>query len=112
MVTNLDLYEALKAKLGEKAARMVADVVPAAGDLATRADLSQEIAAVRDDLSREIAAVRDDLREESKSVRADIGRLEVKLAQMETRLLRWTLTFFVPLWVSMLATMWALLLRA
>lgn len=37
--TNIELYEALKAPVGDEAARMIAEVVPAADDLATKLDL-------------------------------------------------------------------------
>jgi hypothetical protein len=35
-LTNIELYEALKKDLNEDAARMIAEVVPPAGDLLTR----------------------------------------------------------------------------
>lgn len=40
-LTNIELYEALKEPVGEKAARMIAEVVPAAKDLATKAAASR-----------------------------------------------------------------------
>ncbi len=41
MVTNVELYEALKPTIGEQAAKMIAEVVPPTRDLATRTDLAQ-----------------------------------------------------------------------
>jgi hypothetical protein len=38
-LTNIELYEVLKKDLSEESARMIAEVVPAAGDLATKVDL-------------------------------------------------------------------------
>jgi hypothetical protein len=38
--TNIELYEALRAPVGDEAARMIAEVVPAAEDLATKTDLA------------------------------------------------------------------------
>jgi hypothetical protein len=38
-VTNIELYEALKKDLNEDAARMIAEVVPRASDLATKSDV-------------------------------------------------------------------------
>lgn len=71
-VENIRLYEELKKTLSEEAARMIAEVVPRAKDLATKADIQR----------------------------------------LETRLLRWTLAFFAPLWIAVLATLVALVLKA
>lgn len=45
------------------------------------------------------------------ATKSDIARLERQFAELETRLLRWTLTFFVPLWVAVLGTLVAVLLQ-
>jgi hypothetical protein len=76
MATNLELYEELKKSLTEDAARMIAETVPSAGDLATKADL---------------------VRLEHAS-----SRIERRIDKLEARLLRWVLVFFVPLWVGIL----------
>ncbi|MEX0873406.1 MAG: hypothetical protein WD646_10310 [Actinomycetota bacterium] len=39
-VTNIELYEALKKDVSEESARMIAEIVPAAGDLTTKTDFS------------------------------------------------------------------------
>lgn len=79
---NLELYEALKKTLDEEAARMIAEVVPEARNLATKEDLERVE-----------------------------HRLERRIDQLESRMFRWTLTFFVPLWVAMLGTLLALVLN-
>jgi hypothetical protein len=38
-------------------------------------------------------------------------RLESRIDALETRQLRWTLTFFVPLWIGMLGALVALVLK-
>lgn len=38
-VTNIELYEALKKDLNEDAARLIAEVVPIAGEVATKSDI-------------------------------------------------------------------------
>lgn len=40
-LTNIELYEALRKDLNEDAARMIAEVVPAAQDLATKTDIAR-----------------------------------------------------------------------
>ena len=68
-LTNIELYEALKKELNEDSARMIAEVVPAAQDLATK---------------------------------ADVARLESQISDLkgyiDSRLLRFTLAFFIPMW--------------
>jgi hypothetical protein len=41
VLTNIELYEALKRDLSEDSARMIAEVVPPASDLATKTDISE-----------------------------------------------------------------------
>ena len=82
-LTNIELYEALKKDLSEDSARMIAEVVPAAQDLATRADL--------------------------------IGvekRLQERIDKLESRQLRWTLAFFVPLWAGVFGVLIAIVVKA
>lgn len=79
---NLELYEALKKTLDEEAPRMIAEVVPEARNLATKEDLERVE-----------------------------HRLERRIDQLESRMFRWTLTFFVPLWVAVLGTLLALVLN-
>jgi hypothetical protein len=43
-LTNIELYEALKKDLNEDAAKMIAEVVPAASELATREFIERRIA--------------------------------------------------------------------
>ena len=81
-LTNIELYEALKKDLNEDAARMIAEVVPAAQDLATKAD---------------VAAVE--------------LRLQARFDQLESRMLRWTLTFFVPLWAGVFGVLIAIVTK-
>ena len=71
MATHVELYEALKPHVGIEAARMIADVVPPASNLATKEDIQ--------------------------ALRADI--------------FRWGLTFFVPMWLAVIALVVELLTR-
>jgi hypothetical protein len=40
-VTNVELYEALRERVGEDAARMIAEVVPPAAEMATKHDIAR-----------------------------------------------------------------------
>jgi hypothetical protein len=74
--TNIELYEALKHDLSEDAARMIAEVVPQAGNLATKDDL---------------AVLGADLK-----------------SYIDARLLRFTAMILVPVALTMLGTVGAL----
>jgi hypothetical protein len=76
-LTNIELYEFLKKDLSEESARMIAEVVPKAGDLATKAD---------------IAVLKSDLK-----------------SYIDSRLLRYTAMIVVPMVVTMLGTVGALI---
>ena len=90
MVSKVQLYEALRSKIGEEAAAMVAESVPQPGDLATKADLAE----VRADFA---------------GLRAEFSEFRAELKGVEARLMRWMLTFFVPLWLGVYGTLIALL---
>jgi hypothetical protein len=83
--TRLELYEALKKSLNEDAARMIVEMIPGTEELATKADIAR--------LDGRMAA------------------FEHALAQLEVRLLRRTLSFFVPLWIAVLAALVTVILQ-
>ena len=73
-LTNIELYEALKKDLSEDAARMIAEVVPAAQDLATKADVAR--------------------------LEALIARVEARISALGQDLGDRMLKYFVPLWIA------------
>jgi hypothetical protein len=94
---NIELYEALKkTPVGEEAARMIAAVVPAAENVATRLD----IAAVKLDIAR----LENQLTESETSLKAEIYASSV-------RNIRWMLAFFIPVWAGTWGTVVAILLK-
>ncbi len=72
MTTNVELYEALKPHVGQEAAGMIAEVVPATGDLVTKSYLDVRIAEVNQ-----------------------------RIAEVEARFSQRLLAYFIPLWVMM-----------
>lgn len=84
-VTNIELYEALKRDLNEDAARMIAEVVPPAANVATKSDIAE-------------------LKAELKT---DMARLEARMSDFEARLARnmnrWGAFFVIPLWGAVVA---------
>lgn len=81
---NIELYEELKKDVSERAARPIAEVVPMTGDLATKGDIAL--------------------------VKADLAQMEGRLkAYIDSRLLRYTAMILVPLSLTMLGTVGALI---
>ena len=78
MATNLELYEVLKRTMDEEAAKMIAEALPAASNLATK---------------------------------DDIAKLERRVDRLEADLMRRTLAFFMPMWIAVLATLVAVVLK-
>jgi hypothetical protein len=118
MTTNIELYEALKPSVGEDAARMIADVVPPARDLATHLDVQQlrtELVEHRRQTDVRFEELRHSMEFGLEELRrqTDVGFEALKgvvhAASMSTT--RWMLTFFVPLWLAMLATVVTIALR-
>jgi len=99
--TNVELYEALKPSVGELAARMIAEAVPAAQDLATKSDIQM--------LRSELLVFKNELQAEIQSVRSD---LRVEIHTESTRQMRWMLTFFIPVWAGTWATVVAVILKS
>ena len=52
--TNIELYEVLRSPIGDRAARMIAEVVPAAAELTTKADLAE----LRAEMHREFSSMK------------------------------------------------------
>lgn len=78
---NIELYEVLKKDISDEGARMIAEVVPAAGDLATKGD---------------IHLLKTD-------VQAFELRMERRISQMERRFFTLQLTLILPLWGALVA---------
>lgn len=104
VLTNVELYEALKDRVGEEAARLIAEVVPTATELVTKRDLDNGIGAVR----LEISELRAEMREGFATLKGELGG-EIHKSSKET--MRWMLTFFIPLWVGTWGTVLAIVLR-
>lgn len=81
-MTNVELYEALKGSIPDKAARLIAEVFPQASDVSTKHDL-------------EVA----------------VARLEGKIDTQQANTLRWMIAMFVPMWMGTWATVAAVILK-
>ena len=78
---NIELYEALKKDLSENSARMIAEVVPVAGDIATKTDIARLETRISD---FEL-------------------HMEQRFSAFEKRVLGWSLALAVPLWGALVA---------
>lgn len=94
---NIELYEALrKTPVGEEAARMIAAVVPAAENVATKLD---------------IAAMRADFARLEKQIFEFRSELKDEIHASSVRNIRWILAFFIPVWAGTWGTVVAILLK-
>ncbi len=111
MATGVELYEALRATVGDQAARMIAEALPMNDEIATKSDiegLRSEVDVFRSVLRSDFDALRS-------AVRSDLERSEdrmsARLSGMEARIFRWMLGFFATLWVSNAALIVTLLVK-
>jgi len=86
-LTHVQLYEALKPTLGEDAARLMAEVVPPAENLATKADLAEQFSRAWE----EFAKVRTEMHAET------------------NRTIRWMMGFLISAWVGSFGSLVAIL---
>lgn len=96
-VSNVELYEALKrGNVGEEAAKMLAEVVPPAPELVTKADLREEIQSLELRLASQYERIDDRFRQIDDRFR----EIDQRLSEMSEKFTRYMLLFFVPLWIT------------
>lgn len=88
-VSHVELYEALKGPVGEKAARMIAEIVPVAADVARKQDIHE---------------LRSEMRE-------GFANLRTEMQAINNRTIRWILGVTIPLWVGTWGMMATILVR-
>jgi hypothetical protein len=113
-LTHVQLYEALKPSVGEEAARMMADVVPPAENLATRDYIDAVRAALEikiAELHTKIAEVVGEMREGFAKVEAGFATLDAKIEAEGKHTLRWMIGLFIPLWGATFGAMIIALLK-
>lgn len=109
--THVELYEALKPSIGEEAAAMIANVVPSAGNLATKEDvltIREEFATFRGEMRAEFATFRGEMREEFASFR---GEMHGEIRAGDIRTIKWIVGVFAPILVGTWGTLVAALLQ-
>lgn len=110
-ISNVDLYEALKGPVGEKAARMIADVFPPARNLATNDGLTR----VEGNLEARIFQVEAKL--EAKISQLELKVLELRaemidrIAMSESRIMGRLWVMFVPLWIGVFGLIATLIVK-
>ena len=93
MTTKIEFYDRLREHIPEPAARLIAEEMRLDAELATKADLALAVAATKADLTIAVA------------------HTDASIERLRSSLFRWTLTFFVPLWIGVYATLIAILLK-
>jgi hypothetical protein len=106
-VSHVELYEALKGPVGEKAARMIADIVPPAADVARRQDVFEAASELR----QQIFDARSEFRQVIAGVQQQIADARAEAHALNTRTIQWILGVTIPLWIGTWGMMAAILLR-
>jgi hypothetical protein len=99
MAMNLEMYDNLKGEIGDKAARVIAEAIPPRDQLATKGDiegLRAAISALATEFKHEMALLE--------------SRLDGRLDRQSAEIMRWMLTFFVPLWLGVYGTLAAVII--
>jgi len=113
-VAEIELYEILKGKIGEKEARTLVEYIETKVDreleerkdfLATKQDIARlelKMESIRSDLELKIEGVRSDLKLKIESSRSD---LELKIESSRADIIKWMFLF----WIGQVATLFAIL---
>ena len=106
-LSHVELYEALKPTVGEKAAQLMADVIPPAKDLVTKHDLAESTA--------ELKSVIAEVNLHVTMLEGEFGKLEARVGSRidasAKETMRWMLTFFIPVWAGTWGAVLAILLK-
>jgi len=106
-VSHVELYEALKGPVGEKVARMIAEIVPVASDVARKQDVAGAVSTLR----LEMADLRAEMHAGFADVRTEMAATRVEMHALNTRTIRWILGVTIPLWVGTWGMMAAILVK-
>jgi hypothetical protein len=87
LATQIELYDALKEPIGEEKARLVAEAIASASELATQAEMEAGFKGLQTEMNLGFA------------------QLGTEIAQSRADTRQWMLTFFVPLWLGVYGTL-------
>lgn len=102
VTSDIQLYQILEQKMGEKEAEALVGFVDA--KIRYNKEANQKILATKEDVSK----IRTDFTKEMSTVKgelkADIARLDVKISDVKSDLIRWMFAFFVTLILAIIGT--------
>ena len=104
-LTNIELYEELKKDVSERAARMIAEAVPKASELATKSDIAELREATKSDIAELREATTSDIAELHRRIDGLELSLERRFSEFEQRTFRYAMVFGAPLWAAMIAAL-------
>ncbi len=119
-VTSIDLFNALKPKIGEKEAQMLTEFVEHKTDdiftrikaelatkedilswkVATKEDLASWQTSTKEDLANCQAATKEDIAGWQAATKEDIAKLDVKISETKSELLKWMIVLLTPLYLG------------
>lgn len=99
-ISSIDVFNALKDKVGEKEAKMLTEFVE------HKADESYEKAerqlATKQDLTKLESSLKESISKLEVSMNNIASRLETKIADSKTETLRWAFAFLIPFYISLI----------
>jgi len=113
-VAEIELYEILKGKLGEKEAKTLVEYIEAKVDkrledkkdiLATKEDINNLRVATKEDINNLSLATKEDINNLRVATKQDIANLEIKMEKTRSDIIKWMFLF----WIGQLASLAAIL---
>ncbi len=92
MLTSIQLFQLLKNKLGDREVEALVDFVETKQKEAI--DANNKILATKEDMS----VFKDDMN----AFKTDLNRLEIKIAECKTDIIRWVFALFLPLMLAII----------
>lgn len=109
-MTNIELYEALKTDVSEEAARMIAEAVPTASDIATKTFVDERFTSFEEMMDRRFERFAQEMdrrferaAQEMDRRFEDVDRRFERLEQRFDRAFRLAIVFIGPIWAGGIA---------
>ena len=102
-VAEIELYEILKPKIGEKEARTLVEYIETKVD--RKLEEKKEVLATKQDIADLKMATKQDIADLKMATKQDIANLEIKLEKTRADIIKWMFLF----WIGQLASLIAIL---
>ncbi|MDT7907832.1 MAG: hypothetical protein RRA63_07290 [Candidatus Calescibacterium sp.] len=121
-ISQIEIYEALKGKLGENEAKLLIEYIESKKkEVATKEDIMRLEQSTKEDIMRLEQSTKEDIQRLEQFVKEEIRRLEKRVEKVENEIselkkeqrrnLYWILGVYITLWATTIAGIITLLLR-